>query len=201
MEPRETEVRPTGWLRRLPPGLKLACALALVTGTVLLPRRPDIRYVVPAAILLLLWISSRMPLGLTLRRLLVAETFIIGLGLLTLLTPSATPVFLAALFKSNLCVLAMLLLTWTTAFQDLLAVLRRVGLPPTFLSVLTLTCRYLPVLAAESKRMQRARASRTFSTEQRLAWRTLSEVIGRLFVRTADRAERIYLAMCARGWK
>jgi energy-coupling factor transporter transmembrane protein EcfT len=28
-----------------------------------------------------------------------------------------------------------------------------------------------------------------------------AEVIGRLFVRASERAERIYLAMCARGWK
>jgi cobalt/nickel transport system permease protein len=61
--------------------------------------------------------------------------------------------------------------------------------------------RYLPVLAEESRRMQRARASRTFSRQRRVAWRSLTTILGRLFVRSADRAERIYLAMCARGWK
>jgi energy-coupling factor transporter transmembrane protein EcfT len=49
--------------------------------------------------------------------------------------------------------------------------------------------------------MQRARASRTFSRSHRLAWRNLTTIIGQLFIRSAERAERIYLAMCSRGWK
>jgi energy-coupling factor transporter transmembrane protein EcfT len=32
-------------------------------------------------------------------------------------------------------------------------------------------------------------------------WRLLATVIGQLFVHTTERAERIYMAMCARGWK
>jgi energy-coupling factor transporter transmembrane protein EcfT len=49
--------------------------------------------------------------------------------------------------------------------------------------------------------MQRARASRTFSAQRVTAWRSLTAIIGQLFVRSVGRAERIYLAMCARGWK
>jgi energy-coupling factor transporter transmembrane protein EcfT len=49
--------------------------------------------------------------------------------------------------------------------------------------------------------MQRARSSRTFSRRGRLEWNTLGNIIGQLFIRSANRAERIYLAMCARGWK
>ena len=49
--------------------------------------------------------------------------------------------------------------------------------------------------------MERARASRTFSGQRRVAWGNIAAVIGQLFIRSADRAERIYLAMCARGWK
>jgi len=98
-------------------------------------------------------------------------------------------------------VLAMLLLTWTTPFQDVLRELRRLRLPTVMLTTLALMYRYLPVLAEESARMQRARASRTFSRRRRLAWQNITTVIGQLFVRSAERAERIYLAMCARGWK
>jgi energy-coupling factor transporter transmembrane protein EcfT len=49
--------------------------------------------------------------------------------------------------------------------------------------------------------MQRARASRTYSRKRRLAWHTLTTIVGQLFIRSTERAERIYLAMCARGWK
>jgi energy-coupling factor transporter transmembrane protein EcfT len=49
--------------------------------------------------------------------------------------------------------------------------------------------------------MRRARNSRTFHRGRRLRWQTLATVVGQLFVRSSERAERIYDAMCARGWK
>jgi len=188
-------------LHRASPRLKLAATLAIIVATALLPRRLDPLYLAPAVLLLVLWPFSGMPVGYALRRLLVVEFFILGIGLLSLLTPSATPLFFSAVLKSNLSVFAMLLLTWTTPFHDILGELRRLRLPPVMLTTLALMCRYLPVLAEESRRMQRARASRTFTSQRRAAWRNLSLIIGQLFVRSAERAERIYLAMCARGWK
>jgi len=188
-------------LRSITGRAKLLAALVIVTFTALLPRRPDVLYVVPTAILLVLWPFCRMPLGYALRRLLMAELFILGIALLALVAPASTPIFLSTLLKSNLCVFTMLLLTWTTPFQDVLQELRRLRFPPVMLTTLALMYRYLPVLAEESRRMSRARASRTFCRRRFAAWQNLSLIIGQLFVRSADRAERIYLAMCARGWK
>mgnify|MGYP005841477527 CR=1 FL=1 len=188
-------------LHRLSPGLKLGATLAVVVAVVLMPRRPDGVYLLPAALLLGLWPLARLPLSFALRRMIVAEFFILGMALLTLLAPDAMPIFLAALIKSNLSIFAMVLLIWTTPFQSLLQQLRRMGLPGVMVTTLALMYRYLPVLAEESNRMQRARAGRTFSPARRLAWHTLTLIIGQLFVRAADRAERIYLAMCARGWR
>jgi cobalt/nickel transport system permease protein len=188
-------------LHRAPPRVKLVAALVLVTATALLPRRLGPVYFAPAAVLGGLWLWSRMPLLHALRRLLLAQTFILGIALLPLLSPSARPGFTAAVSKSNLCILALLVLGWTTPFPELLQALRRLRLPSVMLTTLALMHRYLPVLAEEGRRMERARASRTFSRERRVAWQNLGAILGRLFVRTADRAERIYLAMCARGWK
>jgi cobalt/nickel transport system permease protein len=197
----ETESRPCTWLHRAPPRLKLVAALVLVTGTALLPRRLGPVYFAPAAVLGGLWLASRMPLLYALRRLLVAQTFILGIALLSLFSPSARPGFPATVSKSNLCILALLVLGWTTPFPELLQALRRLRLPSVMLTTLALMYRYLPVLAEEARRMERARASRTFSRRRRMAWQNLGAILGRLFVRTADRAERIYLAMCARGWR
>jgi cobalt/nickel transport system permease protein len=188
-------------LHRAPPASKLATALVLVAGTALLPRRFDALYLAPMAALVLGWIIGRMPFTYLLPRLLVAEPIILGIAVMSLLTPSARPLFVSAVAKSNLCVLTMLLLTWTTPFPEILQVLRRVRVPGVMLTTLALMVRYLPVLAEESQRMQRARASRTFSRRRRLRWATLAAILGQLFIRTTDRAERIYLAMCARGWR
>jgi cobalt/nickel transport system permease protein len=95
----------------------------------------------------------------------------------------------------------MILLTFTTPFYEILEALRRVRFPALMLTTLALMYRYLPVLGEESRRMQRARASRTFGRSHRLQWKSMSAIVGQLFIRSAERAERIYLAMCARGWK
>ena len=61
--------------------------------------------------------------------------------------------------------------------------------------------RYLFVLVEEAERMRRARASRTFKPRRGARWHAMSTVVGQFFVRASERAERIYDAMCARGWK
>ena len=188
-------------LHRAPARVKLAAALVLLVGTALLPRRLDMLYMVPAVILLAVWIVSRMPLRYVWRRLLPVEPFILGIAVLSLLSPAAAPVFYSAIVKSNLCVAGMLLLTWTTSFEEILNVLRRLSVPSVMLTTITLMYRYLFVLSDEAARMQRARASRTFARGRGTRWTSLAAILGQLFVRSADRAERIYLAMCARGWK
>jgi len=197
----ETESRPCTALHRASPRVKLVAALMLAAFTALLPRRLGPVYFAPAAVLGGLWLASRMPLLYGLRRLLLAQTFILGIALLCLFSPSARPGFPATVCKSNLCVLALLVLGWTTPFPELLQALRRMRLPAVMLTSLALMYRYLPVLAEEARRMERARACRTFSRKRRMAWQNLGVILGRLFVRTAERAERIYLAMCARGWR
>jgi cobalt/nickel transport system permease protein len=73
--------------------------------------------------------------------------------------------------------------------------------PGLLVTTLALMHRYLFVLANEMERMRRARLSRTFTRRRRVRWQTLATVVGQLFVRASERAERIYDAMCARGWK
>ena len=169
--------------------------------TVLLPRRPDPLYALPALVLAVAACWCRVPPIFLFRRLLVAELFILGIAVLSLISPATRPVFLAVLLKSNLCVTAMLLLTWTTPFHEILRVLRQLRLPTVLLTTLALMTRYLPVLAEETRRMERARASRTFRRRHWVLWQSLTTIVGQLFIRSTDRAERIYLAMCARGWK
>jgi cobalt/nickel transport system permease protein len=195
------ERRQLSLLSRTPPRLKIVAILLLILFTALLPRQPNKLYVIPSLALVIFWALARMPLKFVLRRLVVVEVFIISIALLSLIRPASRPIFISALLKSNLCVLAMLVLTWTTPFQEILSELRRWRLPPVMLTTLALMYRYVPVLAEEARRMSRARASRSFSSRRRLSWNNLALIIGQLFIRSAERAERIYLAMCARGWK
>jgi cobalt/nickel transport system permease protein len=114
---------------------------------------------------------------------------------------NGTEIFLSIMVKSTLCLFTVILLSNTTPFSDLLLALKRFGVPKLLITILALMYRYLFVLIDEAERLSRARSSRTFSDSRLLRWHTLASLIGQLFVRSTERAERIYAAMSARGWK
>jgi cobalt/nickel transport system permease protein len=188
-------------VHRLPAALKFAVALALVLMTVLLPRSQPAGLGIVAVVLVLVAIVSRIPPLFLLKRLLLLEPLVLGVAVLMLFQPDGLRVFLILLLKTNLCLLATILLSNTTPFAEMLRVLKRIHVPWLMVSTLTLMHRYLFVLVDESERMRRARSSRTFTHGRRFHWHTLATVLGQLFIRATGRAERIYDAMCARGWK
>jgi cobalt/nickel transport system permease protein len=183
------------------PGHKLGAALVGVVLVVLLPRGAWAAYAATAAGLLAVALAARLDLRQVALRVLLVEPFVVGIALLALLRSDGLLVFLSVVVKSTLCLVTMVLLTATTRFSDLLGVLWRVRVPALLVTTLALMYRYLFVLLEESGRMQRARRSRTFVRSRAGAWRGGAEVAGLLFVRASERAERVYLAMCARGWK
>lgn len=188
-------------VHRLPAAVKLPVAVALLLVLVLVPSRsPE----VPAgACLFLLCVAAlgRIPPLYLVRRLLLLEPFVLGVAVLSLLQPGGVQVFITIVVRSTLCLLVMILLSMTTTFSAILAVLKRVRVPSLLITVLALTYRYLFVLLEETERLQRARSSRTFIRRPVQRWRSLASVIGVLFVRSSERGERIYDAMRARGWK
>lgn len=188
-------------VHRLPAGAKLAAALAVVLLVVLLPRQAWIAHAAVALVLAGIAWAARLGLRPVLVRLLLLEPFVLGIALLALLQPGGTALFLSMLAKATLCLATMVLLTATTRFSDLLGVLWRLRVPPLLVTTLALMHRYLFVLLEELERMQRARRSRSFTGGRAMAWRGSAQVAGQLFVRSSERAERVYLAMCARGWK
>jgi cobalt/nickel transport system permease protein len=190
-----------GALRRAPAGLKLAVALALVLTVVLLPRTQLAGLLAVAILLAGLLAASRIHFLFLFKRMLLLEPLVLGVAGLMWFQPGGGRIFALVMFKANLCLLTTVLLANTTPFTELVGVLQRLRAPWLFVTTLTLMHRYLFVLADEAERMRRARASRTFTRGRRFQWQALSSVVGQLFVRASERAERIYNAMCARGWK
>jgi cobalt/nickel transport system permease protein len=185
-------------IHRLPAALKLTVALLLVLVLVLLPPGAWLVFAGVALTLVVVAGLSRIPPVFLARRLLLLEPLVLGIAVLALLQPGGLRVFATILTKSTLCLFTMILLSNTTPFTELLGVLRRVRFPALLITTLALMYRYLFVLADEAERMRRARQARTFG---RTRWAVLATVLGQLFVRSTERAERIYAAMCARGWK
>ena len=108
--------------------------------------------------------------------------------------------FLSIILKFSLTVSAALLLIATTSFPGVCHALRRLGFPPLFVSQLCFLYRYLFVLMEEAMRVIRARDMRSFGTRG-AGIKVFVRLIGVLFLRTVDRAERIYYAMLSRGFQ
>jgi cobalt/nickel transport system permease protein len=154
--------------------------------------------VVTAAVVALL---SKVPLLFLLRRLLILEFFVCGVAVLSLFQPGGVAIVTTVFIKSTLCLIATLLFAATTPFADLLHTLKRWHVPSLLVTVLALMYRYIFVLLEELGRMQRARASRTFGRGHIVIWQALATTVAQLFIRSTERAERIFAAMSARGWK
>jgi len=188
-------------IHRAPSALKLALALATVVASVVTPIPRWWVFVVIAASLVLVALASRIPVPFLLRRLVLLEPFVGGVAVLSAFQPEGTKVALSIFVRSTLCLATMILLTNTTPFAEILGTLRQLHTPALLVTVLALMYRYLFVLIDETERMQRARRSRTFTNGRTQVWKSLAALVGQLFVRSTERAERIYAAMCARGWR
>lgn len=144
---------------------------------------------------------STIPMMFVVRRLVFLELFVIGITLLSLFQPNGMQIFLGLLVRSTLCLLAVVLFSNTTPFSEVVGLFRRLRVPALVVTTLALMYRYLFVFVDELERMERARSSRTVSPRQSVVWHSLGTVISQLFIRSTERAERIYSAMCARGWR
>jgi len=188
-------------IHRLPTGVKLVAALALVLAIVFLPQSRLVLLAPMALFLLAAAGLSRIPWRFLLWRVILLEPFVLGVAILALFQPDGWRLFIILVVKCTFCLLTMVLLSNSTPFSDLLRVLKSWRMPALLVTTLSLMYRYLFVLVDEGQRMRRARESRTFVPQRAWAWRTLATVVSQLFIRSSERAERIYAAMCARGWR
>ena len=186
---------------RLPAWLKLGVALVIIVVTVLVPPRAVGWFVAMALVLSITVVLSRLPLLFLLKRLAWLSPLILSVALVNAWQPTARGGWVAVAAKSTICLLTIILVSNTTPFSQILRVLKAVRVPGLLITTLALMHRYLFVLVEEAERMRRARASRTFTRRRGARWQALSTVVGQLFVRASERAERIYDAMCARGWR
>jgi cobalt/nickel transport system permease protein len=206
LEGLERQSAGTGILHRLDARLKLIASLVFVLSVIATPigwwTLLGIEGLVIAFVVGLAGIPPR-ELG---RRWLA---FFVFFGFLTIMVAPAHPararyglgvVAASILTKNSLALLIMLVLAATTPFHKLLAALRKLGVPPVLVATLQFMDRYRHVLMDELERMSTARRARTFDRRGSLTWSLLTGLVGILFLRTFERAERVHGAMVARGW-
>jgi cobalt/nickel transport system permease protein len=191
-----------GAIHRMPAVVKFVASLILIVTIVAIPARHAQHLGWIALLLLILAMASWIPGTFILKRLLIFEPLVIGASVLAIFQPDGWRVFALLVIRSTLCLLTAILLAGTTSFTEILQVMRRARVPWLLVTTMALMHRYLFVLADESHRMRRARVSRTFAVGGHARqWRSLATIAAQLFVRASERAERVYAAMCARGWR
>jgi cobalt/nickel transport system permease protein len=101
--------------------------------------------------------------------------------------------------KSVISILAIMTLMYCVPFCRLCAALRGFRIPEAFVIQLILVYRYLFVLAEEALSIDKARQMRSFGRKGRDLF-SIAKMIGSFFVRSMERADRVYRAMVARGF-
>lgn len=99
------------------------------------------------------------------------------------------------------CVASLTLLILTTRFSKIIHAMERFKVPGLFVTLTSITFRFIFVLIDEAYRMVVARESRAVGKESRMdVLRSMARVAGTLFIRSYERGERVYMAMLARGY-
>lgn len=160
---------------------------------------------------ILIFALAELPVGPILKRVLLVEPLVIGIGILNPVFDQHVVMvagmeisrgwvtFLAIFIKGGLTVTAALLLIATTGMDRLAEALRMLKIPRLFVLQLLLTYRYISVLMEEVATTLRAYSMRAPHQKgiQRSVWGSLA---GQMLLRTFDRAQRVYQAMCLRGF-
>jgi cobalt/nickel transport system permease protein len=94
---------------------------------------------------------------------------------------------------------AAFILVGVTGFTAICRALEQLRIPQAFAIQLLFLYRYIFVLAAEASRTSRAREIRSCG-KKGLGIRSFAPMFGHLLLRTWQRAERVHMAMLARGF-
>jgi len=206
------------FLHRREPRAKIICALGLII--ILLTTSPTAYFALSGYGLLLLavMIASRVPLGYYLRRAGVILPFVIMVAIFIPFRRAAGTddaldimgitvsrqgllIFWNVVIKALLAILILLVFSTTTSFARQLEGLAGLKVPAILVMVAGFAYRYLFVLVEEMLRMKRACDSRGYHGRWLGQVKTIGQIIGTLFLRSYQRAERIYQAMVARGYE
>jgi cobalt/nickel transport system permease protein len=213
------------FLHRLDPRVKAVGTVVFILSNALLPDGAWIAFGFSWLFLLIANLLSKLGIGFTFKRSLVALPFaLIALTVLfsipgkplstfhfllwdVTITDAGLLRFVSILIRSWLSVQMAILLVAVVRFPDLIHALEHLRVPAILTTIIAFLYRYLFVLADEVFRLMRARQSRSAAAPGKksggsLAWRAgvAGHMAGQLFLRSYERSDRVYNAMLARGY-
>lgn len=199
-------------LHRLDPRAKVLTTLSFIVCVVSFSKY-EISAMLPFLVYPAVLVSTGdLPCGYIIRKIVIVIPFALLVGLFN-------PVFdrqvimqigtldiwggwlscLSILIRAVLTASAAIVLVATTGFPAICEALEKLKMPRPFAVQLLFLYRYIFVLTDEGVRTARARQLRTFGNRG-LGIKHFGSLAGHLLLRTWERAERIHMAMLARGY-
>ena len=213
------------FLHRLDPRVKVLVTVIFIVSNALLPDAAWIAFVFAWMFVLAANLLSKLGLGYTFKRSIIALPFAL-IAITVLFSIPGKPIasfhffmsdftitdagllrFVSILIRAWLSVQMAILLVAVTRFPDLIHALEHLRVPAILTTIIAFLYRYLFVLTDEVFRLLRARQARSAAAPGSrsgggVVWRAkvAGNMAGQLFLRSYERSDRIYNAMVARGY-
>lgn len=200
------------WIHGLDPRAKLITTLLFIMMVVSFEKY-EISRIIPFFIFpVVMVMASGLPAPYLIKKILLVSPFAVLIGIFNPVLDTEPMIFIGSfslsggwvsfisiLIRFALTVGSALILICLTGFNGVCLGLEKLRVPGPFVIQLLFLYRYLFVLIEEASRMIRARSLRSFHSG-RMRFGVFVPLLGQLLLRTLDRAQRIHLAMCCRGF-
>jgi len=189
-------------VHRIPTGIKVFFVLFLVILLTVVPGKYISIAAVPVtALLIILLILSKVPVAHVVKRTLVILPLVLPVVVLnSIFMEAGLRHSLILSVRSFLSIFSLILLVSVTRFSDILKTLSAWGAPRIVILILSFMYRYFFLLTGEMEKMVRAVKLRSGGIRGIRLFRIYSQILAILFIKSYERAERVYHAMLMRGY-
>jgi len=201
------------FIHRIDPRIKLLSSLIFIAAVVSFPKY-EVTGLLPFFLFPVIFLTlGDIPLMFILKKVLIVSPFALFIGIFNPLLDNRPAhdllgftvslgwlSFASIMLKFALTISTALLLIATTSFPGICFAMQKLRIPKAFVGQLLFLYRYIFVLAEEAMKIVRARDMRSFGRRGK-GIKHFVPLIGVLFMRTVDRAERVYHAMLARSFR
>ncbi|MFC1627482.1 energy-coupling factor transporter transmembrane component T family protein [Gemmatimonadota bacterium] len=200
-------------LHRLDPRARIVAFTLALLIVVSVPPGDLIPFLLFYPCLVILQMLSRVPFAYILRRCVLITPFVLmaaGMMMLTggsdhapvqsIVISTRTGAAISIILKAYAAVILLSLLTSTGRFHRLLEGMRVLRMPPLLGVLSAFMYRYAFILSDEVIRTSRARLSRTPGSLRVGRFRTYGNQAATIFLRSWERSQTVYNAMCSRGF-
>ena len=189
-------------IHKLRPQIKMILSFSFILLLSVLPLDILI-WVSPMSLILLISIIyiSKVPIIHLLKKSFLIMPIIIPVILINTIFREDMGLEISILFllRSFLSILTLILLVSTTKFNTILTTLDKWHFPGIFIMILSFMYRYFFLLIDELEKMVRSVKLRSCDTKKLVLFRSYTNIMGVLMIKSFDRAERVFQEMEMRG--